>query len=341
MWIAGPRAVLCLAIAMGVCLAPAFGARSVDLALRSAVQTGNLPEIEHLLQEGADPNAVGILLTAVGTGQLPVLQSLLAGRGDPNAWIHKNDNLPQGASGSPVYGAAAAGNRAMLSALRDRGADFDAESAMPPTIGETALIVAVRSGNVEAARLLLEFGAHADHVNSQGTTALHQWVMATRHADELVALLLKSGADADRKDASGVSARDESYSRGPAEVREVIERWKPSPPFERPDEIYRIRTMLLYKAGCDRRVQGFSKRIKDVYSQWRVPRAAVIRSIEADPQYQAQLAEVIRGTSHSPTEAEDTHEICDLMLPQEFQGTLSGGQAKEPAPSASGVPLTK
>lgn len=339
LWIAGPRAVLCLAIAMGVCLAPAFGARNVDMALRSAVQTGNLPDIEHLLQEGADPNAVGILLTAVGTGQLPVLQSLLAGGGDPNAWSHRNEELPRGAAGSPVYGAAAAGNRAMLSALRDHGADFDAESTMPTTTGETALIVAVQSGNLEAARLLLEFGAHADHVNSRGAAALDQWVFATSHAAELVALLLKSGADADRKDASGVSARDQSYTRGPIEVREAIEKWKPLPPFEHPDELFRIRLDLLYKASCDRRVPGFSKRIKDVFAQWRVPRAAAIRRIEADPEYQAKLAEVMRADSHSPTDEEDGHQICDIGLPQEFQGTLPDGQAKEPAPSSPGAAI--
>ena len=118
-----------------------------------------------------------------------------------------------------------------------------------------------------------------------------------------------------------MSARDESYSRGPPEVAEQIQKWKPAKPFERPDELFRIRMDLLHKAGCDHKVQGFSQRIKDVYMQWRVPRAAVIRSIEADPQYQAQLAEVMRDTSHSPTEAEDIHEICDLTLPREFQGT--------------------
>jgi hypothetical protein len=311
------------------------------MALLRAVKAGNLPEIERLLKEGADPNSEGILLTAVGTGQLPVLQSLLAGGGDPNAWSHRNEVLPRGAAGSPVYGAAAAGDRTLLRALRDHGADFDAESTMPTTTGETALIVAVQSGNLEAVRLLLEFGAHADHVNSQGTTALHQWVLASSHAGEIVALLLKSGADADLKDASGVSARDQSYIRGPFDVREVIEKWKPLPPFQHPDDLFRIRMDLLFKAGCDRRVPGFSKRINDVFARWRVPRAAAIRRIEADPEYQAQLAQVMRGDAHSPTDAEDTHEICDLTLPQEFQGTLSDGQTKETAPSASGVPRTK
>ena len=79
-----------------------------------------------------------------------------------------------------------------------------------PVAAQTPLMVAVREGAVEAARLLLRHGARLDARDGAGSTPLHiaarPW---WRENAALVALLLDAGADRDARDNRG---------RAPAEV---------------------------------------------------------------------------------------------------------------------------
>ena len=90
--------------------------RTEDLALRRAAQAGDVPEIQHQLQLGADPDEANALLAAVDANQLTAVKYLLAHGAHPNAWA----TSPTGASSIPVFVAARQGNREMLGYLTTR-----------------------------------------------------------------------------------------------------------------------------------------------------------------------------------------------------------------------------
>src|SRR5690606_24400889 len=72
------------------------------------------------------------------------------------------------------------------------GAGADPDSANPE--GQTALMLVARTGNVEAARLLVRAGATVDARESWGEQTALMWAAARRHP-EMVEFLLEQGAD--------------------------------------------------------------------------------------------------------------------------------------------------
>jgi len=72
--------------------------------------------------------------------------------------------------------------------------------------GVTPLMLASNLGFVEAAALLVDHGARLNDVNATGETPLITAVH--RHDLVMMRVLLKAGADPDRTDSSGRSARD-------------------------------------------------------------------------------------------------------------------------------------
>jgi ankyrin repeat protein len=86
--------------------------------------------------------------------------------------------------------AAEVANTEVLKLLLEAGAD--AES--PNLDGQTALLAVARTGNVEAARLLLEFGAKVDAREKWGGQTALMWASARRHP-EMMKLLISKGAD--------------------------------------------------------------------------------------------------------------------------------------------------
>ncbi len=88
------------------------------------------------------------------------------------------------------------------------------------------LFVAARSGRVEAARLLLEFGADPNKVNSKGNTPL--WFAAqsparpTSSRIAVMKLLLEAGAEINHRCENGTTALHFAAWRGPAGVVEFL-----------------------------------------------------------------------------------------------------------------------
>jgi len=302
--------------------------RPIDGSLRKAAQDGDVAAVAQLLGEGADPNQSDALFAAVERGQQATADYLLAHGAKPNRWIDGRDRLPMSAEGSAVFAAAKAGNRRLLEDLKKRGADLDAESIQRETAGETSLIIAVRRGNVDAARLLVECGANANRKSANGDTALLEAVFARENAASLVKLLLAHGADPDIKDGQGKSARESSYWYGAAEIRQAIENAKPPKPFERPEEIEEIRQALLYKAACDQFGADYRAHVRKLYQHWAAPRTTVIRQIEANPDFQRQLIAAIEGARRSLSATEQSADrrleeaksrnLCEKQLPAEF-----------------------
>ena len=114
-------------------------------------------------------------------------------------------------------------DRAWMAEMIRRGADVNARDRS----GVTPLVLATNLGFVEGVELLVEYKARVDDSNDAGETPLIS-AIHRRHA-ELARILLKAGADPDRKDNSGRSARDYATmdSNGAQMLAEIAAHAKP------------------------------------------------------------------------------------------------------------------
>lgn len=142
----------------------AFGSQGTA-ALHWVVRYGDADTLEWLLGAGADvnlPNQFGLrpLHLAIDNGHPALVQRLLAAGADPEA--------ADLAGEPPLFRAAALGDLASIQHLLAAGAPVDGTD---PTHGQTALMVAARSGQHEAVSTLLAAGANVNHQSLQTTTA--------------------------------------------------------------------------------------------------------------------------------------------------------------------------
>lgn len=186
--------------------------------LALAVLNRSAPIVRRLLEAGADPNVgqESAVLTAAHTGDAAIMRLLLAHGGNANA------REPERGQTALMW-AAAEGHVETVELLIAAGADIEARTQAPASpAGEqrsryrrapsayprpasvisanefTALLFAVRSGEVASARHLLEAGADVNATSRDGMSAL---LLATVRGWPAVAhLLLEHGA---APDASG------------------------------------------------------------------------------------------------------------------------------------------
>lgn len=200
--------------------------------LWAASQNGSAPMVKKLLEAGANPNAALIsgetaLMVAARAGKSEVIGLLAAKGANANA---------RGARGqTALMWAAAQKHPAAVKALLASGADVHAKSAvwsemmavpphgyLPynkqiPHGGNTALLFAARSGDLESAKLLLEAGANVNDEDAWGVSATA--LAAHSGFTELVEHLLASGADPNRAGAGfsalhiAIMRRDERMAR--------------------------------------------------------------------------------------------------------------------------------
>lgn len=178
--------------------------------LWNASLNGSAAMVRALLGAGADPNAALLsgespVTTAARTGSPEVLELLLAAGGDPNVRAARGQTA--------LMWAASQGHAEAVRVLLRYGADVHARSerwsqvmAVPPHAdpanqqivphgSNTALLFAVRSGDLGSARLLVEAGANVDDVDAWGVSPT---VLAAHSGfGDLVGLLLEAGADPD------------------------------------------------------------------------------------------------------------------------------------------------
>jgi ankyrin repeat protein len=174
---------------------PAERSSPVDRALYEAAESGEISDIESLLNAGANINCVlaadgSPLIGAARKGQLATVRFLLERGADPN--------MPVPGDGNPLIMAAREGHAAVVALLLGRGARID--EVVPGD--ENALIQASGSGQLAVAQLLVSRGANVNarvwaeqsHVPGDG-----EWrsplsmARRGRHA-EVISYLVSAGA---------------------------------------------------------------------------------------------------------------------------------------------------
>jgi len=154
-------------------------------SLFAAIQRGAVADVERLLKSGVSPNAISAdgtpaLMAATLFGDAQMVDLLLEHRADPN---------PAGASGTTAL-MWAVPDIAKVRLLLARGANVNA----PSETGRTALLVAASyPGTIDLLRLLLDRGADLRAQDRGGATALS---LAVRSGDsDVVRFLVDRGID--------------------------------------------------------------------------------------------------------------------------------------------------
>ena len=154
------------------------------------------------------------LLIATHADALLAAKALVAAGADVNAKDNRQD--------TPHLYAGAEGRTAILRLLLASGADLRDTNRF----GGTALIPAAEKGHAENVRLLIAAGVDVNHVNRLGWTALLEAVILSDGGpvhQEIVADLVRGGADVDIPDGGGVTALQHARSRGFSAIERLLE----------------------------------------------------------------------------------------------------------------------
>jgi len=204
----------------------------LDRALLEACRKGRADGVETLLKQGADVNAREVLP-----------QSENDEEAIPSDWN-------EGAGGTALILASAAGNSEVVDLLLRAGADVNAidERGWPAIMraayfghggivrallesgaaldlretseGATALQFAARQNHADTVRVLLDAGANPNAALTNGWTSL-LWAVE-RGSAEVVRMLIEAGADPNVTTSSGVTARQWAQRRGDQEILALL-----------------------------------------------------------------------------------------------------------------------
>ena len=221
---------LLIAAGAGVSAANDLGATP----LWAASENGNADVVRTLLAAGADPNR------ALLSGETPVMVAARAGSPDVVAQLAAAgaDLDRRGSRGqTALMWAAAQRHPAVVEALLAAGADLKLRSdvwtqvmAVPPHSqpeynreiphgGNTALLFAVRAGDLPSARILVDAGAGVDDADAWGVSAA---VLAAHGGHrELLEFLLAHGADPNAA-AAGFAPLHEAVMRNDARMAAAL-----------------------------------------------------------------------------------------------------------------------
>ena len=169
------------------------------LPLSSAAFGANIALVEVLLRAGADPHKAGengntALMDACKVGSIPVAQALLQAGADANATDHLG-------STALTWAVVRTDEPRLVRLLLQAGANRESRDAY----GRTPLAAACAIGHIQSVRALLQAGAAVNVADLSGNTPL---IEAARQAStEIIHELLAMGADRERRNQEGLTAR--------------------------------------------------------------------------------------------------------------------------------------
>ena len=189
--------------------------------LHATAASGNVAEIERLLDTGADReardgNGRTPLHVAVYRKKHDAARLLLAKGANANAFDRQRYDV--------VTIAAVADDVAMLKLVLEGGAS--AKNVTSPYDG-TALIASAHLGHVEVVQVLIKAGAPLDHVNNLTWTALMESIVlgdgGKRHTETLRALVA-AGANVNISDRAGITPLAHARGGGYKEMAQILEK---------------------------------------------------------------------------------------------------------------------
>jgi ankyrin repeat protein len=189
-----------------------------DATLLTAAGVGDADAVVYALRAGANIQATDALertplLLAVAADHLPVARLLVTMGADVDALDSQHDTpwLVTGVTGNVEIA------KALLAA--------DPDLSLLNRYGGTSLIPAADRGHVEYVRWVIGTGVDLDHVNDLGWTALLEAVIlgdGSSPYQEIVGILVESGADPTITDDNGVTSMEHALASGYAEIASLL-----------------------------------------------------------------------------------------------------------------------
>lgn len=213
-----PLTAIVCAVSMLASMQALSGESMNRYPLHVAAEHDDVSAIERLVSEGVeiearDATGSTALLVATRANKVDAARALIEAGADVNAKDRIND--------SAYLYAGARGHLEILKAALAHGADLQSTNRY----GGTALIPAAERGHVETVQTLIEAGVAVDHVNNLGWTALLEAIILgngrERH-QQIVAMLLKAGANPNLADREGVTPLQHARSRGFREIEKAL-----------------------------------------------------------------------------------------------------------------------
>lgn len=189
-----------------------------EYPLHMAAANDDIQLIKHILSQktlidARDETGSTALMVATRANHIHAAHMLIEAGADVNA----KDNIQD----SPYLYAGAQGYLKILRMTLMHGADLKSTNRY----GGTALIPAAERGHVETVRTLIAAGVNVNHVNNLGWTALLEAIIlgnGKSNYQQIVALLLKAGANPNLVDKDGITPLQHARTRGYREIEKLL-----------------------------------------------------------------------------------------------------------------------
>jgi ankyrin repeat protein len=301
-----------------------------------AAEIGSAGMTEKLLAAGANPSlaastGVSPLMLAARSGAVGAVRALLIRQADVNAREHTNGQ-------TALMWAAAQGHPEVIRLLAERGVDLHARSLVIPRIvnmggtgdgnaipaelietiqtgGNSAMLFAARRGDIEVAKVLLEFGANVNDTAADGNSALV--VAAHSGHGEFAAFLLEKGANPNAEGA-GYNVLHAAVLRGDLDVVKagLAHGANPNAPFTKGTPVRRSAAdfflpaplvggtplLLAAKYASVDMIRALTARGADLQLATKAGMTPLMAASNSDRRRQAVLGGFIQGTRRKPGE---------------------------------------
>ena len=166
---------------------PNLCSKEHETPLMLAGQLGTAPIVKLLLEKGANPNVVHrnggtALMVACQNGHIDAARLMLEGGADPD--------MRDSEGWTALMFAAHHGHRDVVKLLHSKHASIHLTESKT---GSSALMIAVKDGNLEMVDCLLDMGADRNMADDRNCTAL--MVACCLHYNDIAKLLIQRGAD--------------------------------------------------------------------------------------------------------------------------------------------------